>query len=874
MTVIYGDLAALHGRLTIAAGDLLSVGQQPPGAAFIGGKSTAKALRSRTYAMDTDYWASVNVLHPATSNARGGASDVARVTALVADLDHKPTGVHDPATAARVIDTLAELLGTRPVAVINSGHGQQPVWAVDPDDQHQVEQLQAATRRFGVLVQTVAQMHSGNVDSTFDGARVWRVPGTMNVKDPVNPEPVTLALDTGYPLTLSQIDDALDAHGVPEPDDQVGEILAAPDTWRWADQPCPYAAAMIAAWPTDTPGKTGRHPWLLGQAVRLHAAHRNGCLTEQLKAAGLGALQARFTAMCEEGIGGLCRTFDGIEYSAAVNFALDKTARLTDAKVHKTLGGAHAHHVRDYLGDIPGDEQDHDDQGDGDTERRRGRTVTLTPAATIAPARAAWLWHQRMAVGTLALIAGREGVGKSTLAYWLAAQVTRGTLPGEYQGQPRAVIVCATEDSWAHTIVPRLIAADADLNRVFRVAVSTAIGDTELSLPIDITAVGDAAREVDAAVLLLDPLMSRLSATLDTHRDAEVRQALEPLTKMLDATGMVGVGLMHFNKSGSDDPLNALMASRAFAAVARSVSTVVRDPDDDTGKQRLFGTPKNNLGPDDLPLLSFHLTSHAVPTPDGDTHTSRIEWGDEVDDSITEVLRRTNAPGTDRTATQEAADWLEDYLHQQGGQADSATIRKAGYGAGHGDSALKRARHRLKVESRSYGFPRRTIWALPGTTLQEEACTPSPNSTPQGSSPDGAATASAATSNGSGPQAGGQSAEPPPGSGGTPNTDTPTGPTLSQSGHADAQSSQSSRVSPLESELTELTGLTAASQSSRVSEASQARPPASDPTDELTLTDTLLHDICDACGKPAITSPCSTCRSATRGATRRQEATA
>ena len=42
--------------------------------------------------------------------------------------------------------------------------------------------------------------------------------------------------------------------------------------------------------------------------------------------------------------------------------------------------------------------------------------------------------------------------------------MTRGTLQGACQGNPRAVIVAATEDSWEHTIVPRLMAAGADLN--------------------------------------------------------------------------------------------------------------------------------------------------------------------------------------------------------------------------------------------------------------------------------------------------------------------------------------------------------------------------------------------------------------------------
>ena len=45
--------------------------------------------------------------------------------------------------------------------------------------------------------------------------------------------------------------------------------------------------------------------------------------------------------------------------------------------------------------------------------------------------------------------------------------ITRGTLDGEFHGTPRSVIV-ATEDPWSETIVPRLIAAGADLNRVYR----------------------------------------------------------------------------------------------------------------------------------------------------------------------------------------------------------------------------------------------------------------------------------------------------------------------------------------------------------------------------------------------------------------------
>jgi len=49
-----------------------------------------------------------------------------------------------------------------------------------------------------------------------------------------------------------------------------------------------------------------------------------------------------------------------------------------------------------------------------------GRRLVLTCADTIDPHPVYWAWHQRMPTGCLALLAGREQVGKSTYAYHLA----------------------------------------------------------------------------------------------------------------------------------------------------------------------------------------------------------------------------------------------------------------------------------------------------------------------------------------------------------------------------------------------------------------------------------------------------------------------
>jgi hypothetical protein len=380
---------------------------------------------------------------------------------------------------------------------------------------------------------------------------------------------------------------------------------------------------------------------------------------------------------------------------------------------------------------------DDDLPGPADGRRR----VALTPASSIKPRPTRWLWTDRIPLGALSLLGGREGVGKSTLAYTLTADITRGHLPGAYEGEPRSVLVCATEDSWEHTIVPRLLAAGADLDRVYRVDVTTSHGlPGTLTLPDDLRAVEQHVAEGATALVLLDPLMSRLDAKLDTHKDAEVRLALEPLTALADRCKVAVVGLIHVNKSASTDPLSLLMASRAFPAVARAVLFVLADPDDET--IRLLGLAKSNLGRTDLATLMFQIDgAHVADTEEGPIYSSRLRWAGETDRSLTEALEAVSGGSEPRTASGEAAAWLGDYLTLHGSSADHADIKKDGTEAGHSHDALKRARTRIGATSESYGFPRRTIWRLPSGQSGQPAGETAPTAltaltAPNGASPD------------------------------------------------------------------------------------------------------------------------------------------
>ena len=296
---------------------------------------------------------------------------------------------------------------------------------------------------------------------------------------------------------------------------------------------------------------------------------------------------------------------------------------------------------------------------------------------------------------------------------------TRGQLPGIYSGTPRAVIVAATEDSWEHTIVPRLMAAGADLDLIFRVDVTVVDGlDTTLILPSDLGQLEVSVAEVDAALILLDPLMSRLSASLDTHKDAEVRLALEPLTALADRSAAVVLGLIHVNKSGGADALNMLMGSRAFGAVARSVLFAMTSPDDESVK--LLGQPKNNLGRSDLPTITYRIDGVKVADhEEGEIWTGRVEWIGEVDLSIADALVASGEDTETRTATRDAADWLADYLKSVGGCAASGAVKDNGKAVGHSERTLQRARKQLHVKTESSGFPRQTVWRLPAKGVSD-----------------------------------------------------------------------------------------------------------------------------------------------------------
>ena len=79
-----------------------------------------------------------------------------------------------------------------------------------------------------------------------------------------------------------------------------------------------------------------------------------------------------------------------------------------------------------------------------------------------------WLWSNRMAVGKIAVIAGLPDEGKGQVLCYIASRVTHG-LPwpiAEGRCPQGNIIILSAEEDPHDSLVPRLKAAGADLERV------------------------------------------------------------------------------------------------------------------------------------------------------------------------------------------------------------------------------------------------------------------------------------------------------------------------------------------------------------------------------------------------------------------------
>ncbi|MDR2991184.1 MAG: AAA family ATPase [Burkholderiaceae bacterium] len=328
-----------------------------------------------------------------------------------------------------------------------------------------------------------------------------------------------------------------------------------------------------------------------------------------------------------------------------------------------------------------------------------------------------WLWPDWLAQGKMHLLAGAPGQGKTTIALAMAATVSNGGVwPDGKPCAPGSVLVWTCEDDPGDTLNPRLAGMGADLKRIHYVQ-GTRLDDGRerafdpaADMPM---LLADAQAIGDVRLIVVDPIVTAVSG--DSHRNAEVRQGLQPLVTLADKLGAAVLGITHLSKgSAGREPTERVIGSIAFAAVARVVLLAAKVKGEDGEDKRVLVRSKSNIGPDDGGF-QYHIEQVQVHAG---IDASIVTWGEAINGTARELLAEAeDEPDSDAS---DVADLLRSEL--DGGEwvpADTAITALARQGLSR--KQVWAASKKLGVIRKRSGFGQKGAfyWRLPGGTVSE-----------------------------------------------------------------------------------------------------------------------------------------------------------
>jgi len=332
----------------------------------------------------------------------------------------------------------------------------------------------------------------------------------------------------------------------------------------------------------------------------------------------------------------------------------------------------------------------------------------LVCLADVEPEPVEWLWPGRIPLGKLTLLVGDPGRGKSLLSLDVAARLTRGAPWPDAPGVPAPLgnaVLLSAEDDAADTIRPRLDAAGGDPARVVELCAvrrPDAPDGRAFCLATDLDALERAIDATgDVRLVVLDPVSAYLGGA-DSHKNAEVRAILAPLQALAERTGAAILAVTHLNKNAAASALYRPTGSLAFVAAARSVWTVLPDPE--SPRRMLLLPLKCNLAGPVGGLAYAVVDSPECPG------TPVVAW--EPDPLPPDALAAlTPAPAERARLRSSVSDWLREVLAD--GPVAVEEVNRRAREAEISKATLLRAKRALGVVAHPGGFGGLWKWRLP-----------------------------------------------------------------------------------------------------------------------------------------------------------------
>jgi hypothetical protein len=303
----------------------------------------------------------------------------------------------------------------------------------------------------------------------------------------------------------------------------------------------------------------------------------------------------------------------------------------------------------------------------------------MQSADGVKPRRPNWMWYPRIPAGMITIIGAKGGSCKGLTCTSITATVTTGGMwpDGAGPADKGSVLWCEAEDPLPEVVVPRLIAAGADLSRVTFASRDAFAAEKDLRKFIQAN---------DIRIIIQSPMVSFLQLS-DLSSELSVREVLERSQASIEGTPCALIGIAHSNKKADLAAIERILGAVAFTNFVRSV--LLSAPENIEERTYRLVHAKHNLSPkaDDLILRPIHVGE------DYRDQYVKLEWSiPEANCDADAVFdRKKNANGHDGRMT--AEQWLIAYLKRHGETLRMEVINE-GEKAGYSEGALRKVQQR------------------------------------------------------------------------------------------------------------------------------------------------------------------------------------
>jgi putative DNA primase/helicase len=324
----------------------------------------------------------------------------------------------------------------------------------------------------------------------------------------------------------------------------------------------------------------------------------------------------------------------------------------------------------------------------------------------------------KLPAGKLILIAGDGGNCKSVVTLSVAADHSRGrpAMGQVYTAPVSESLFFTCEDDPADTLVPRLLALDADLTKIHHL--KTAIGpdgkNVSFSL-LDIDLIDQALNlNPNIKFVVIDPVSAYIGRTgRNENQDAELRSILDPLSELAAKHDVTIVLIKHLTKNEKTRAMHRISGSQAYLNAVRVAYLIAKTPIEDGAiddGRRVILPLKNNLTKNRHGLafrpIGIPVTQAATIVAKNCQHLSQadqqqlaeqlftIEWLGDSDDDPDTVLTENRLAG--RPKIKECADFIRGFVGHLAWP--SAEVEAAANDARFSTDAFYKAKAALKLD--------------------------------------------------------------------------------------------------------------------------------------------------------------------------------